>query len=158
MRDFDPDRLLSLLPRRTIALLPIDVAPPQKKSVGSLSDYNGFSGKERLRTFQLDKWLVERGALKHEFDCGICSRPANGQHAENYYDLTTWIDLCHSCHGRLHKRFNNERAWTQRLEEAHVPADHWANAVAFGQFDLAGLLRQRGKREPVYTDFIGPQE
>jgi hypothetical protein len=152
--EFDPDLLLALLPRRVIRSLPPATQLPRKKSVGNLSDYNGFTGKERLRTFEIEKWLIGLGAVTPSHECDICHRPASGRHAEDYFDLSSWMGLCHSCHSRLHKRFGNTRAWRERIEEADLPDDHWARAISREPFDLARLLRQREKCEPVHADFL----
>jgi len=156
MESFDPDRLLALLPKRSLKLLPKGMQLPRKKSVGILSDYNGFTGKERLRTFEVEKWLISVGSISPSVECHICGRSASARHAEDYYDLTSWMALCHSCHGRLHKRFSNPRAWHERLEEATLPQNHWARAISSTPFDLAKVLRERGKCEPLHGDFLIP--
>jgi hypothetical protein len=56
----------------------------------------------------------------------------------------------------LHKRFSNPRAWHERLEEATLPQNHWARAISSTPFDLAKVLRERGKCEPLHGDFLIP--
>src|SRR6185312_1557668 len=97
--------LLARLPRRKIDLLPAGTSVPHLKASGSLSDYNGFTGKERLRKFELAKWLMKQGAMKHSGRCSICGERADQQHAEDYFDLRTWMDICRGCHVSLHGRF-----------------------------------------------------
>jgi hypothetical protein len=151
---FDPDALLDALPRTQIALLPLGTVVPRRRSFGDLSDYNGFTGKERMRTFGVAKWLMEVGAMPRPQTCGICTGPADQSHAENYYDLSTWIDVCRSCHGRLHRRFASPGRWSEHLDRCALAASHWTRLVSPEPFDLAGLLRQRGVVEPTYTSFV----
>lgn len=154
MTSFDPDGLLALLPRRVIIPLPSDTPVPRPRAVSDMSAYNGFTGKERLRPFEIWKWLVRLNAVQQGDCCNICGRYSRGQHAEDYYTLVTWMDICDSCHQRLHKRFSDDRLWLARLDEAHVPATHWSRAVSREPFDLAGLLRGRGGKEAAYSDHV----
>jgi len=71
-------------------------------------------------------------------------------HAEDYFDLTRWVDICHGCHQSLHKRFNQPAAWRGRLDRCGVVASHWARLVSPARFDLASLLRARGAKEPTW--------
>jgi hypothetical protein len=148
---------LDRLPRRTIQLLPSDTALPKLKVSGQLRDYNGFTGEERLRTFEIAKWLIDLGALQHSGCCDICAGPADQQHAEDYFDLTTWMDICRGCHTSLHGRLRTPAAWARRLETHSLAADHWARALSPIEVDVAGFHRSKGRGEPSATDFIAPQ-
>lgn len=153
---FDPDALLAALPRTSIALLPSTTVVPKRRSFGDLkTDYNGFTGKERMRTFGVAKWLMDLGAMPRPRVCGICAGPADQSHAENYYDLSGWIDFCRSCHGRLHRRFTSPGRWSEHLGRHEIPEAHWSRRVSLDEpFDLADLLRQRGAVEPTYSSFV----
>lgn len=154
MTGFDPDRLLAALPRRDIVVLPANTALPKRRSVSDMMPYNGFTGKERLRPFEIWKWLAKQAAVQQGSSCNVCGRYARGQHAEDYYALESWMEICDSCHQRLHKRFGDDRLWRARLDEAQVDACHWARLISAQPFDLATLLRSRGAREPDYADFV----
>jgi hypothetical protein len=136
-----------------ITSLPEGTLIPKVRAVGNLSDYNGFTGKERLRTFEVAKWLARIGAMPHSELCSICSQSCDQQHAEDYYDLTTWIDICRGCHQRLHNRFRLSAAWHRWLDAQLLPTGHWANFMSPTPFDLAALLRSRGRSEPSFVDF-----
>jgi hypothetical protein len=152
---FDADALLEALPRTFIRTLPRGTAVPRRRSFGDLNNsYNGFTGKERMRTSGVAKWLVEVGALARSSHCGICGSPAAETHAEDYYDLSSWIDVCRGCHRSLHSRFNSPGRWADRLDGQAVPPAHWSRLVSREPFDLAALFRQRGEREPVYETFV----
>jgi hypothetical protein len=128
---------------------------PKRRSFGDLANsYNGFTGKERMRTAGVSKWLVEVGALVRSSYCGICPSPAAETHAENYYDLSSWIDVCRGCHRSLHSRFNSSAKWADRLDRLAVPPGHWSRLVSGEPFDLAGLVRRRGDCEPIYETFV----
>jgi len=151
---FDADRLLSSLPHRHIAELGTSVVAPKVRAVGKLSDYNGFSGKERLRTFEVAKWLNKVGAMQHSGLCNLCNKTCDQQHAEDYYTLSTWIDMCRSCHTRLHQRFRHSAQWQRYLDALNLTDGHWARMISSEPFDLALLLRTRGATEPVFENFI----
>lgn len=119
-----------------------------------MSDYNGFTGRERLRTFGLQKWLVKMGALTPLLHCQICDQPCDQEHAEDYFNLERWIELCRGCHGKLHKRFSNPLVWQRHLDEREVPASSWAHALSARPFDLASYIKSRGAGEPSYATFV----
>ncbi|HUO11162.1 MAG TPA: hypothetical protein VMU37_00245 [Caulobacteraceae bacterium] len=155
---FGPDRLLAALPRREVGLLPAGTVVPRRRAFGDGMAYNGFTGKERYRTEGVAKWLADLGAMLRPQACDICRSPADHWHAENYYDLSSWIDLCRRCHvNLLHQRFVRPKAWAVHLDRHSVASDHWSRWVSTQEFDLAGLLRQRGASEPVYETFVEAQ-
>lgn len=153
----DAEVYLRSLPRRTIATIAADVLIPRAKSVGQLSDYNGFTGKERLRTFEVAKWLAAIGAMPHSGQCSICGSAADQQHAEDYFDLTTWMDICRGCHSSLHSRFRTPAAWQRRLDKLEVPQDHWSRRLPEQQPDIAAYHRTRGVIEPTHASFTATQ-
>jgi hypothetical protein len=152
--NFDPDALLLALPKRPITILPSATRLPRKRSFGDMSDYNGFTGRERLRTQGLSKWLYVMGAMQHLGSCEICARDTDQLHAEDYYDLTTWLTICRGCHSSLHQRFGRPTKWQERLDTHGVSDRHWSRLVSLTPFDLANLLRQRGRTEPTYSTFV----
>jgi hypothetical protein len=159
--DFDPDVLLEALPRRQINQLSgvrfkvSGLAAPAGSALGHKGEYNGFTATERNRTARLSNRLAELGATSPATVCDICGASADDEHAENYYDLTTWIGLCRACHrNALHKRFSNPRRWAELLDKHEVPDAHWARLVSPAPFDLAELLRSRGVREPTMAAFV----
>ncbi|HZC38891.1 MAG TPA: hypothetical protein VE221_09500 [Sphingomicrobium sp.] len=154
MQAFDIGTYLAALPRRDIGLLPLGTDAPKPRANGSLQNYNGFSGKERLRTFELAKWLHRSGAMPHTGECSICGSPADQQHAEDYFDLTTWMDICRGCHVSLHGRFATPDAWRRRVQQFHLPSSHWACALPSEEPDIAAFHRLRGRGEPTASDFI----
>ena len=100
-------------------------------------------------------WLELEGWTAGPDTCGICGNPAAHQHAEDYYALESWIDICRGCHSRLHMRFRWPDAWLRSLDLFEVAGGHWARLVCAERFDLAGLPRARGAREPTLEAFLG---
>ncbi len=145
---------LAQLPRREIAPLPSHTAKPAIKISGKLADYNGFTREERLRTFEIAKWLLKVGAMQHSGQCSICGSAADQQHAEDYFELETWMDICRGCHGSLHGRFRTPAAWERRLARFSLPADHWAAMLSSRPMDIAAYHRLVGRGEPTPADFI----
>lgn len=159
---FDPDALLAALPRREILPVPSTImlrsSPPREipviSGLGQKGEYNGFTKGERDRTAAISNWLVGLGLTVRMSLCDICGVQAGDEHAEDYYDLTSWIGLCRSCHrDLLHKRFGKPERWERLLDQHEVGPGHWTRLVAPQPFDLAALLRARGKREPTRMMF-----
>lgn len=162
MRRFDPDALLAALPRREVRRFGPEVVirsrAPRPAPEGSAllleGSYNGFSDRERYRTADLSNWLAKMDCTERATTCDICRAPAVDEHAEDYYDLTSWIGLCRRCHrSSLHGRFARQAVWAAWLDECEVPDHHWSRLVSPEPFDLAALLRSRGRREPIKADY-----
>ena len=151
---FNVEAYLAGLPRRNIKLLPVGIQIPKFRASGHLSDYNGFTSKERLRTFEIAKWLIASEAMQHTERCSICGAAADQQHAEDYFDLHTWMDICRSCHTSLHSRFRTPDAWERRLASHSLPTDHWAVRLPAFPIDVAAFHRSRGRSEPVGAQFV----
>lgn len=157
---FDPDALLAALPCREIKPLNIPVRCGSPKSAISASaltqrsEYNGFAKPERDRTARLSVRLERLGLAPRPLKCELCGEAADDEHAENYYDLSSWVGLCLFCHRTaLHNRFRRPERWLQLLDKHELPSDHWSRLVSAEPFDLAKLLRDRGRREPSILDF-----
>ncbi|MHC8508763.1 MAG: hypothetical protein ACYYKD_05085 [Rhodospirillales bacterium] len=93
--------------------------------------YNGFTGAERIRGWQVQWWLVDMGLMTPWADtpCEVCANAASKNtllHLEDYYDPhNAGIALCHSCHRRLHNRFKTH-SWRERLKEFGCDEAAWA--------------------------------
>ena len=159
---FDPDALLAALPHREVRRFGSDVVfrstgrriAPEGSALHEKGAYNGFTDRERYRTADLSNWLAKVGCTERPKTCDICSAPADDEHAENYYDLTSWIEMCRRCHrSALHGRFVRPAKWFGLLDQNEVAADHWSRLVSLEPFDLAILLRERGQEEPIKADY-----
>ena len=161
MTNFDPDALLAALPHRSVRPFGPEVTirstrrpTPEGSALFDKGAYNGFSDRERYRTADLSNWLAKVGCTERPSVCSICSAPADDEHAEDYYDLTSWIGLCRRCHrASLHGRFARSARWSALLDECQLPEGHWTRLVSSEPFDLAALLRSRGQREPIKADY-----
>ena len=161
-RGFDPDALLAALPRRDVRPFGPDIVVrskepyrvPDASMLLEQGSYNGFSARERTRCANLSNLLAKMGCTERPSTCDVCGEPAYDEHAEHYYDLTTWIGLCRHCHrSALHGRFARPAQWTALLDKRELPLNHWARLVSSEPFDLAALLRSRGWREPIKPDY-----
>lgn len=162
MSSFDPEALLTAMPKRVLRKIPESVRIPRSRersvpiesAMGQPEEYNGFSKRERYRIAELSKWLEKVGAIDRPVTCDICGYEAQDEHAENYYDLSSWIGLCIPCHrNALHKRFEHPQDWFAMLDKWEVAEDHWSRKVAMQPFDMASYLRRRGVSEPIREDF-----
>ena len=159
---FDPDALLAALPRRVIRPIGPEVSirsatrrvAPSASALFDAGSSNGFTGRERGRTADLSNWLVKVGSTERPAVCDICSAAADDEHAEDYYDLTSWVGLCRRCHrSALHGRFARPGKWSALLDRCEVPAGHWSRLVSSEPFDLAALLRSLCRCEPIKADY-----
>ena len=110
-------------------------------------NYNGFSGNERVRGWQVTCWLKDIGQMidpkKHVCECSTCGSTKNtGYHNENYYAPWTAKLVCKSCHYYLHARFRHENAFPVLLKRAGQRKDaKWVYTLTSDKIDLAGDLR-----------------
>jgi hypothetical protein len=121
-----------------------------------LRSYNGFSGEQRVRIWQLLCWAQDVGALPTPAWCSICDSGSHvGFHCESYADPWTPIPLCQACHMAVHRRFSAPGAW-ERFQDQHrragvtpwfellpaVPIDvaTWMDLAQQDREDLRGRL------------------
>lgn len=89
-----------------------------------LTDYNGFSEKERYEYAKVQQKAIEKGILKPEEEtkCVICGQDKGIRvyHCENYFPeriVQNSIPMCKSCHDRFHKsRLTNPLKFREYLE------------------------------------------
>lgn len=143
---FDAKRLLAALPFR-----PIDAAEkllagyePPAWRYPLLGPYNGFTGEQRVRAWQLGTWLLRRGRLSVASCCDLCGGSSRlGRHSENYADVQRAITICGGCHLALHRRFRQPETWRQKLS-ALPSTPKWAIALSLTPIDLPGWLLSTG--------------
>lgn len=90
----------------------------------TLADYNGFTGKERIKYSKIQEKAIKEGILEplEEVKCVICgqSKGIRVYHAENYFPeriVENSIPMCASCHAQFHStRLNNPLKFRQYLE------------------------------------------
>ena len=91
--------------------------------------YNGSSGAERVRGWQIQVFLTRNGWLPLPRVCSVTGSTASPTyHGEDY--LIPWdpIPVSRGVHARIHQRFRNPERWRRFLEEAALPGC-WAFAV-----------------------------
>lgn len=126
--------------------------------------YNGFTGPERIRGWQVQWWLIERGHLAplRSLTCVLCGvRQKVHYHLEDYYDpLRAGIELCSHCHRALHRRFRYPDSWQAVLARNGCDAEEWAERLTeSSDADLATLQLERyGEFVRTCTQFIPERE
>lgn len=119
-----------------------------------LRSYNGFSGVERVRGWQVTRWLQMAGSLLHPTFCDLCGGMDRvSLHNEVYYTLTSAPALCSRCHRAIH---NRERHWAkwQALVKLHSKSGaEWYCFVDREQPDVAALMR--AKQGWAAADLLG---
>jgi hypothetical protein len=83
-----------------------------------MKSYNGFSGLQREKVFDILKYLRDKGETSWEDKecemCG-CSTGMIMAHSENYFDWLNFNILCVECHLKLHGRFKVWSSWVDYL-------------------------------------------
>lgn len=103
--------------------------------------YNGAIGCERIYVWQQNRIGDLAGLLPPLGQCSICEkRPADGRHGEIYFRPFALVDVCRSCHARVHRRFGNPARWEAFLEEV-VARDGWAQSLLTVQIERQEALR-----------------
>lgn len=103
--------------------------------------YNGATGRERIYVWQQNRIGDLAGLLSPLGQCSVCEqRPADGRHGEIYFRPFALVDICRSCHARIHRRFSNPARWEAFLEEV-VARDGWAHSLLTVQINRDEALR-----------------
>lgn len=111
-----------------------------------LSDYNGFTGQERINGWRLVKFLVNQGIVTNPAGkpCEVCSTTDNtNYHNENYY--TPWQPhiLCRTCHFALHNRLKGKwNEWQELINKHTKTGDEWFMKLSSEKIDMAKELRE----------------
>lgn len=139
---FDVEHFLASLPFRPVVAhgnLLAGYIPPAWRHP-QLIPYNGFTGEQRIRTWQIGTWLRKHSLLSLAPRCDLCLGSSRlGRHSENYADIERALTICSGCHLSLHKRFRQPEAWRRKVKELeHAP--EWALALSTTPFDMKDWL------------------
>ncbi len=97
--------------------------------------YNGATGQERVYVWQKNRIGEMAGLLPPLGQCSVCNeRRADHRHNEIYFRPFALMDICRSCHARLHRRFGNPVRWETFLNDV-VDRDGWARSLLTVQID-----------------------
>ena len=83
--------------------------------------YNGFSPNERIRTWQVQWFMMNNGLLPHKsnHECEVCGSTKNttynSYHCEDYLEPEDSTLLCRSCHALVHFRYGKNSTFRQRF-------------------------------------------
>lgn len=112
--------------------------------------YNGFSGEQRVRIWQLTWWARDVGALPTPMRCAICDSGSHvGFHNESYADPWQPIPLCQACHLAVHRRFSAPAAWGRFQDRHRRPGiTQWFELLPTMPIDLARFCGDRAPALP----------
>jgi len=86
-----------------------------------MKDYNGFSGEERMSSYNKLKYKIQKGEVEDwkNKPCEICGlqSPTNMAHQEDYANHKHYHTLCVECHMKLHGRFSKPFIWLRHLND-----------------------------------------
>lgn len=93
--------------------------------MAELADYNGWTGKDRQKAFDLFRKAVSPQSVNAFQDhCDMCGMDRKegpiGHHCEEYGPTLkqyneSMVPLCHRCHAMLHIRFRFPGIWSRYL-------------------------------------------
>ena len=112
-----------------------------------LSDYNGFTGQERINGWRLVKFLISQKIVANPVGkpCEICGTTMEtNYHNENYYQPWKPYILCKQCHFALHNRLKGKWSEWQDLINKHSKTDdEWFMKLSSEKIDMAKDLREK---------------
>lgn len=145
-RAFDAAGLLATLPHRPVTFrnnLLEGYCPPVWR-YPLLGPYNGFTGTQRVRTWELETWLLRRNLLRLAPKCDLCGNTNRlGGHSESYADIERTLTLCGGCHLALHQRFRQPTRWRNILDRLPLIPE-WATALSSEPSNFAQWLEANG--------------
>ena len=90
-----------------------------------IGHYNGWSPIERREGSPVQRQAIRDGNMVRPTICSICSSLDQvWLHDENYGDPLAAYPLCRSCHGVLHRRFEEPAPWLE-LVARHATGQSW---------------------------------
>jgi hypothetical protein len=123
-------------------LLPDAGVPLREWTWPPLRSYNGFSGEQRVRVWQLQGWAQDVGVLPKPKWCSVCGSGSHvGFHCESYADPWSAIPLCQSCHLAVHRRFREPETWVRfQVRHRRAGPTQWFELLPVTEINLAGWL------------------
>jgi hypothetical protein len=116
-----------------------------------LSDYNGFTGQERINGWRLVKFLIAQKIVENPVGkpCEICGTiHETNYHNENYYQPWKPYILCKQCHFALHNRLKGKwNEWQELINKHSKTQDEWFMNLSSEKIDMAGKLREKHGNE-----------
>ena len=88
--------------------------------------YNGFTGDERIRGWQVTRWFVDNGWLERPHVCSVTGATSNVVgHNENYYEPWRPFAITRKVHMALHQRFRRPAWWKKIVRENTQTGEEW---------------------------------
>lgn len=104
--------------------------------------YQGFSPTERVRGWQMSRWLQAAGSLPYPRRCDICrSGDHVGFHSASYYHVGRAPALCRHCHRAIHRCHISPDNWERVVQSCARTGDEWFVLLPLPTVDLAQHLR-----------------
>ena len=99
---------------------------PQPRSRGpDVGYYNGWSPTQRRESSLVQRQAIRDGIMARPTVCSICSSLDQvWLHDENYAEPLAAYPICRSCHGVLHRRFEEPATWLE-LVARHGTGEGW---------------------------------
>jgi hypothetical protein len=141
--DFDYLAFLATLEPFRLTPLPLPDEARLPKWVWPMTKtYNGFTGEQRVRNWQVERWGLDRGLISKPTRCSICANRSDvAFHSEDYSQPWTPIPVCKQCHSAIHLRFRCPAPWDSLKARHHRHGvTQWFDFLSSTPIDLAGWL------------------
>jgi hypothetical protein len=106
--------------------------------------YNGYTGADRIRGWQIVRVAQRMGLLDRPRACSVCGRTSHLHHHSELYGRPLLAQpICKSCHFHLHRRFPQPDEW--RAFVARHQDCQWIARIALAeltQAEVRALERQ----------------
>lgn len=106
--------------------------------------YQGFSPVERVRGWQMSRWLQGAGSLPYPRRCDVCRGGDHvAFHSASYYHIGRAPALCRACHRAIHLCHARPQEWTGIVHANARIGSEWFVLLPAPSVDLAAHLRSR---------------
>jgi hypothetical protein len=137
------DRFIDALPRHPLSAPRRAPASFPEWRWPMSKPYNGFSPVERVRGWQVSKWLQAAGSLPYPRQCDVCRGAERvALHSESYYHIGRAPGVCRRCHRAIHRRHREPEPWRQIIERFSITGTEWFAIMPPPGTDVAAHLRE----------------
>lgn len=108
--------------------------------------YNGASGAERIRGWQVVRIAARLGLIEQPRACSVCGRRSSiHRHSELYGRPLLAKPICKSCHFHVHRRFRSPDEW-QAFLSRH--SQGWVSRLPLRELDRDKALALQKMQDP----------
>ena len=109
--------------------------------------YNGYTGAERIRGWQIIRVAQRMGLLERPRACSVCGRTSHLHHHSELYGRPLLSQpICKSCHFHVHRRFRLPDQWQTFVRQ--YDDCQWVARIATTELTRTEALALEGQISP----------